>query len=362
MPKKQRKFVEEEDVVRLPPPRPAEIALMQLAHLVQGERVLCTTQGRGQLATLVANMDASRKVICPVWDLYTAQQIRGFVQPQGLTNVDVVCESDVPAGELDMALLPFSAKGEAEFTRELMQQAFVRLKDGGRLLCSVDNRNDTWLRNELRKLSPRISVHEAKGARVYVTTRHEPLRRVRDFSAQVAFRDEGRLIRLTTRPGVFAHRQVDQGARSLLRGTTITPGLKVLDLGCGSGAVSVAVALRQADVKVTATDANPRAVACTQENVRDNQLTSVDVRLDCDGSSLRNDQFDLVLTNPPYFSYYRIADLFLRTARRTLRPGGKVVVVCKTTEWYEEAMPELFDRVEKVPMKEYTLMTGVKPQ
>lgn len=59
----------------------------------------------------------------------------------------------------------------------------------------------------------------------------------------------------------------------------VTPGKSFLDVGCGSGILSIAAALMGA-VEITAVDIDPEAVRVTGENVVQNQLEQkIDVRL-----------------------------------------------------------------------------------
>jgi 16S rRNA (guanine1207-N2)-methyltransferase len=67
-----------------------------------------------------------------------------------------------------------------------------------------------------------------------------------------------------------------------------------------------------------------------------------------------------VLTNPPYYSNYRIAELFLEGAHHALKPGGRVQVVTKNAEWYQEQMPRLFDQVTVAPRKSYQIVSARK--
>ena len=71
----------------------------------------------------------------------------------------------------------------------------------------------------------------------------------------------------------------------------------LLDLGCGSGAIAVALAKLRPDAQVWAVDVNERAIAVTRRTVELNALTNVKVALAHDvPADLR---FDGIWSNPP---------------------------------------------------------------
>lgn len=77
--------------------------------------------------------------------------------------------------------------------------------------------------------------------------------------------------------------------------------LRVLDLGTGTGAIALAVASERPLADVTATDASPAALAVAEANARDAGLP---VRLLAGDwfAAVPREQFDLVLSNPPYIA------------------------------------------------------------
>ncbi len=119
------------------------------------------------------------------------------------------------------------------------------------------------------------------------------------------------------------------------------PGLRVLDLGCGSGVVAVFAARRGA--RVTATDINPAAVRCARINALLNQVeTQVETAVGDLWEPVAGRVFDLIVFNPPFFRgrprdaldhAWRGEDVFERFAAgldRHLAPGGQAWVLLST--------------------------------
>lgn len=381
----------------------AEQLLIGALSEIPGPRVLCTTVGRGHLAWAAAA--AGRQVRCCVLDQFVAELIRLEGEPVASTAptddragkskrprserkalahawqeedetgpvrptardvqaaggaLEIVCEADLGGQDYDAVLMPVDTRLETELTRELLQEACFVLREGGRFLSAVGKPDDHWLNDELRKLYPKVTRLPSDTGVLYMATRGELPRKRKQFDAEYAFRDEGRLIYGKTRPGVFSHRSLDGGARALLKAMTVRPTDRVIDMGCGSGAVALAAALRAPQGSVLAIDAQARAIQCTQWGAERNEITNLQTLLCADGQLPDPGTFDLLAGNPPYFSDYRIAELFLQTALRSLKSGGCVWMVTKTPTWFEERMPQLFADVESVPVGSYHVISGHK--
>jgi release factor glutamine methyltransferase len=78
---------------------------------------------------------------------------------------------------------------------------------------------------------------------------------------------------------------------------------RVLDLGTGSGAIAVSVALERPDLRVLATDASPVAAQVAARNARLLGAARVEVRVgDWYGALAAGERFDVIVSNPPYLA------------------------------------------------------------
>lgn len=81
---------------------------------------------------------------------------------------------------------------------------------------------------------------------------------------------------------------------------------RVLDVGVGSGAIALALADEHPGARVTAVDADPRALELARENA---ELTGLAVELRPGGFEAAADGWDLVVSNPPYVRSHELPEL-----------------------------------------------------
>ena len=128
-------------------------------------------------------------------------------------------------------------------------------------------------------------------------------------------------------------------------------GMRALDVGCGSGILSIA--MKKLGAKVSACDTDEQAVSATQQNAEKNGvqidkiwLGSVS-SLNEQGSSIAvQPQFDLVVANI-------IADVILILSadlKKALKPGGKLVL-SGILEKYKDRIEQAFSDLNFVQMK-----------
>ncbi len=186
--------------------------------------------------------------------------------------------------------------------------------------------------------------------------------RVRDFSAVwPASVPGGEKLMFTSYPGCFCHRRLDEGGVALAEVVSreISGGVKLLDMGCGCGLVGLLVAKKVGDVSLTMVDSHTRAVEAAELNAK-NFGVCVEVILSDDGTPRDSDgTFDVFVGNPPYYSDYRIADVFLATAKRALKRGGVAYLVCKNADGLKPVQKRYFDEVEIISRRGYSVLKSV---
>ncbi len=346
------------------PARPAEAHALAVAATLPGQRIVSTTLGRGQAADTLARSRPEASVVCWFLDLYQEHAAAASWSPAAAENLSSTCEPDMPAGPFDLALVPLSRGGEAELSREILQQALQRLVLGGHLVATVDNPHDTWLHEQLTATGETVRVRpcEPRGNTVaYIVEKTREPARIRDFSCRFKFRDRDRLLEAVSRPGVFAHRRIDPGARHLLNAVDVAAETKVLDIGCGSGCVALGIAARDPSVIVHAFDSSARAVACTRLGAELNALANISVAVEAEGRVPDRGTWDLALANPPYYSDFTIAEKLVESARLALASGGTLLVVTKQPSWYLEHLPRMWRDVAEEAVKGYHIIEAVRP-
>jgi 16S rRNA (guanine1207-N2)-methyltransferase len=331
-------------------------------------RIAAVSTGRGQAAEAIAREFPSTSVLLWYIDLFHQQrslqhcQIDGSENASQLpSNLSIRCLADLPEEKLDLAIVPLPHRGEQELTRDYLQQCYDRLEVGGTLIASVDNPKDKWLHDQLKLFEKSVRVREHKEARVYLVEKTKPLKKLKDFRCELAFRDCDELVQLITRPGVFSHRQLDNGARQLLDAVDVYPEARLIDIGCGSGSVSLGLAMRDSAATIHAVDSNARAIWCVEQGAVKNNLKNITTELNANGDYTQPGTFDMALTNPPYFGDFQIAEKLVLAALRSLRSGGRLVLVTKQPSWYQENLPRWFQDCEVFPSGRYHIASGIKP-
>ena len=102
-----------------------------------------------------------------------------------------------------------------------------------------------------------------------------------------------------TASGVFSKKRVDLGTRLLIESMVLPQDGYVLDIGCGYGAVGIAAATFNPNLRVIMVDVNERAVRLARQNAEKNYVSNVEVKRGYLYEPVKDLVFSCVLSNPP---------------------------------------------------------------
>jgi 16S rRNA (guanine1207-N2)-methyltransferase len=109
----------------------------------------------------------------------------------------------------------------------------------------------------------------------------------------------GASFEFLTASGVFSRKRIDLGTRVLIESMSLPEGGYVLDIGCGYGAVGIAAAASDPNLRVIMVDVNERAVWLARQNIEINRVDNAEVRRGYLYDPVKNLMFNCVLSNPP---------------------------------------------------------------
>ena len=157
----------------------------------------------------------------------------------------------------------------------------------------------------------------------------------------VAVRLWDRALSFTTDAGVFSKDGLDRGTQVLLEALPPLSG-RVLDLGCGWGAVGVSLGARYPSLEIVMTDVNARAAALSRRNAEANGVSAQVVQ--GDGFEAVSGAFDAIVTNPPIRAGKAVIYGLFERARDFLRPGGALYIVIRKQQGAPSALKFLRER------------------
>ncbi|EAO1325710.1 16S rRNA (guanine(1207)-N(2))-methyltransferase RsmC [Salmonella enterica] len=151
-------------------------------------------------------------------------------------------------------------------------------------------------------------------------------------------------LTIKTLPGVFSRDGLDAGSQLLL--STLTPHSKgkVLDVGCGAGVLSAALASHSPKVRLTLCDVSAPAVEASRATLAANGLDG-EVFASNVFSEVKG-RFDMIISNPPFHDGMQTsldaAQTLIRGAVRHLNSGGELRIVANAFLPYPKILDETF--------------------
>jgi len=155
---------------------------------------------------------------------------------------------------------------------------------------------------------------------------------------RVKFTVLGNELMFDTDAGVFSRDGLDEGSRILMEALPDLHG-RVLDLGCGWGAVGASIKKRWPEIDLVMTDVNQRAADLSAANLALNGLSASVFQ--GDGFENVPGTFDFVITNPPIRAGKQAIYAMFADAHARLNPSGRLYIVIRKQQGAPSALKYL---------------------
>ena len=167
-------------------------------------------------------------------------------------------------------------------------------------------------------------------------------------------------LKFETDSMIFSPKAVDIGTLSMLSLIEFSQGDKVLDLGCGYGVVGILASKLIGDNNVVMCDISEKAVGYAKQNAKLNGVPNVDIRISNGFENIMENNFTLILSNPPYHTDFSVAKHFIEVGFKKLSVGGRMVMVTKRLEWYRNKFSSTFGGVKVQEINGYYVFIAEK--
>ena len=362
-------------------------AIENLAGCGAATRVLTAGNRSGGVAVAAMRRWPEAVVVAHAFDYHHARAIRKRLLDEGLPARNVRCAAGVGVedGAYDLAFFMTTPQSmPAELALDQIQDIHANLSDGGTLYAAFEGDPDDALKM-MRLVWKTVNVlKRAKHAVLFKAVKHGPPVKTRDFSSTwEASVPGGKPLAFTTYPGCFCHRRPDAGGLALAEVAvrevecrmsnvqTLNSQLSTLnclDMGCGCGLVGLLVAdaiRRQSSIlnpqsSITLIDSHARAITAAKVNAARAGIEAEFILSDDGLPRGRVGEYDLFVGNPPYYSDYRIAEVFLETAYRALKPGGICLTVVKTATGLLALQEKYFRKAEIIKRRGYCVLRSIR--
>jgi 16S rRNA G1207 methylase RsmC len=273
------------------------------------------------------------EVACAQFDLHQTARVRECLAELGATAevLGVPDIWDIPR-RFNTVIFPASSHADRELKLDVVEQSYHVLNPGGLFLTLSEYEKDNQFAKWHKKVFGRCGESPASenGMAFWSTRPDEEQKRRRHevlFHAKIG---DGPSMNFVSRPGTFSYGRFDNGSRAMLEVTEVHAGDRILDLGCGNGAVGCLTGgMAGPTGSVTFIDSSLRALALAEVNAKANGTPNPRFLAATRLEGLEPNSFDVIVANPPYYAKSEITALFVEGTRELLKPGGRYYIVTK---------------------------------
>lgn len=320
------------------------LVAMKTVTVQDGERVLVMNAGNGALGLAIAAQYRQSQFLLHdsrlgmLRDSHTTspgkQSAHGNVHVISEEELDQLRQADNAVDVIILQLHGFSA---LDLIRYQITQGYLCLREGGRFYLlshkKTGGARHEALLTEIFGEDAQIESRGKKGYRIVEAIKGPGEQSKADFDIRrkVAFEILGQVFHLESEVSLFSKDDLDVGTRILLENVDLTSFERLLDVGCGWGAIGIVAARVNERGHVIMVDVDSRAVRVASDNVHRLNLQDRVSAIATDDIELIEGDFDLILSNPPFHSDRdALAGLFKKVASKTRKRGFLYIVVERT--------------------------------
>ena len=163
----------------------------------------------------------------------------------------------------------------------------------------------------------------------------------------------GNRLDFYTASGVFSKSKIDKGSLLLANKAIIKDNWKILDFGCGYGAIGIAIAKENPSVNVVMSDINKRAIMLSKRNIELNSLKNA-TALQSDLFMNITEKFDSILLNPPQAAGKDLCIKMIEQSKDFLEKNGLFQMVARHNiggRELEKRIVRVFGNVKEIAKK-----------
>ena len=171
---------------------------------------------------------------------------------------------------------------------------------------------------------------------------------IKSEKKRIKYTIQNKKFEFITDNGVFSKSKVDFGTDLMLneflkknRGLEVEK-IKILDIGCGYGVVSVVLKSFYPEISITLSDVNERALELSEENLKKYDINDYHI-IKSDAFEKITEKFNVILSNPPIRAGKDIIFKIYSEAYEHLNENGEFYCVIQTKHGAKSTQKKLME-------------------